>query len=205
MTFPRRASRALQQKQQHRLVTVLVVLGALLNTRVHGQNTCPRTYYVQESTSALQRAICEPPCVHGQLCVSPNVCQCPAGYAGNNCAEPICSPSCRNGGQCVSPNVCECPHGYGGKSCSQGIVSAVYNKAGDQCLRGHVIKTVSGPSRMRCVAACMRNTRCKSVNYYSTEQLCELNGVTADEAGTSDWFHDADCAYYQSSQNPSCE
>ena len=70
--------------------------------------------------------------------------------------------------------------------------------ASEKCLRGHVIATVVSPHPILCAFACLRNNRCRSMNYYRAEGLCELNGVGTDGARTSDWFYAADCVYYQS-------
>ncbi|XP_022086754.1 wnt inhibitory factor 1-like [Acanthaster planci] len=141
-------------------------------------------------------SVCSLSCENGGNCVAPDVCDCPAGYAGNTCAEPICSSPCQNGGLCVAPSVCECRCGFRGITCNEGL--SALDVAGAMCLRGHVIGTVPSPQPIMCAFACLRSTRCKSVNYYPVKRLCELNKESADGAGIGDWFYAVDCVYYES-------
>ncbi|POI34663.1 hypothetical protein CIB84_001585 [Bambusicola thoracicus] len=61
--------------------------------------------------------VCDPVCMNGGKCVSPNVCDCPSGWRGKHCNKPVCLQKCLNGGECIGPNICECPEGWVGMLC----------------------------------------------------------------------------------------
>ena len=55
-------------------------------------------------------------CQNGGTCVN-GVCNCPAGFGGDNCEVFLCQDIiCQNGGTCVN-GTCNCPAGFGGDNC----------------------------------------------------------------------------------------
>jgi len=55
-------------------------------------------------------------------CVTPEKCDCNAGWDGNNCTTPVCSSGCDHG-NCTAPNNCSCDSGWNGKACDEPICS----------------------------------------------------------------------------------
>jgi sugar lactone lactonase YvrE len=57
-------------------------------------------------------AVCSKLCENGGVCVKPEVCQCAAGWDGQDCTVPVCSSACPDRSVCVAPDVCGCIPGW---------------------------------------------------------------------------------------------
>lgn len=88
-------------------------------------------WFVSENEVCVDRVIRG--CLNNGTCVSPNTCECSAGWTGLDCSIPVCEQNCLHNGNCTHPNTCTCEAGWSGFDCSMPICVQEC-KNGGQCV-----------------------------------------------------------------------
>lgn len=89
---------------------------------IHKPSSLTNTEYLYIADSGNHRirymtAVCSQICENGGTCVAPDVCVCPNGWTGYDCATPVCTDACTDRTVCVGPDTCDCIPGYTGANC----------------------------------------------------------------------------------------
>ncbi|XP_062593100.1 uncharacterized protein LOC134254588 [Saccostrea cucullata] len=113
-------------------------------------------------------------CQNGGVCVAPNVCSCPAGYAGNICQTPRCHPACKHG-HCVSPDRCNCNLGYTGAACSQPLCNPPC-QSGGTCVSIDTCQCPSNQAGPQCSQP-LCNPACLNGGVCSSGHVCDCSGT----------------------------
>lgn len=86
----------------------------------------PRNFVCDNCTAPTCESLSD--CSRSGFCPSrpSEVCQCFAGFAGENCAKATCAVDCSGHGICEGPNTCACEDGWDGPTCSFQVVYPKY-------------------------------------------------------------------------------